>query len=104
VGDGVPCCAGIGERFGKTAAAMKVAVHRMRQRYREVLRTIVAETVDDEREVDDEPRFLLPIALSDSSASQLNHPYIEPTGGGTRLHLEFQKRRVNNRHCSSRRR
>ena len=51
----------IGERFGKTEAAMKVAVHRMRQRYRDVLRTIVAETVDDEREVDDELRFLMSV-------------------------------------------
>lgn len=51
----------IGERFGKTPAAMKVAVHRMRQRYRELLRTMVAETVDDEREVDEELRFLMSV-------------------------------------------
>jgi RNA polymerase sigma-70 factor (ECF subfamily) len=44
-----------------TEAAVKVAVHRMRRRYREVLRAIVAETVDDEREVDDELRFLMSV-------------------------------------------
>jgi RNA polymerase sigma-70 factor (ECF subfamily) len=48
----------IGERFGRTEAATKVAVHRMRRRYRELLRRAVAETVEDEGEVDDELRFL----------------------------------------------
>lgn len=51
----------IGERFGKTEAAVKVAVHRLRQRYREILRAGVAETVDDEGEVDDELRFLMSV-------------------------------------------
>jgi DNA-directed RNA polymerase specialized sigma24 family protein len=51
----------IGGRLDMTEAAVKVAVHRMRRRYREVLRTIVAETVDDERELDDELRFLMSV-------------------------------------------
>lgn len=51
----------IGQRFGKTATATKVAVHRTRERYRELLRTIVAETVDDERDVDEELRFLMSV-------------------------------------------
>ena len=51
----------IGERVDMTEAAVKVAVHRVRRRYREVLRAIVAETVDDEREVDNELRFLMSV-------------------------------------------
>lgn len=38
---------------------MKVAVHRMRQRYRELLKEEVAETVSSNDDVDDELRMLL---------------------------------------------
>lgn len=51
----------IGERFGMTEPAMKVSVHRMRRRYRDLLRTMVAETVADEGDVDDELRFLMSV-------------------------------------------
>ena len=40
-------------------AAVKVAVHRLRRRYREGLRQRVAETVDTEAAIDDEMRHLL---------------------------------------------
>jgi DNA-directed RNA polymerase specialized sigma24 family protein len=45
--------------LGTTTAAVKVAVHRLRRRYRDSLRQLVAETVDSPQEVDDEMRYLL---------------------------------------------
>ena len=50
--------AGIGARLGMTEAAIKVAVHRLRQRYRELLRKEIAETVSNPDEVEDELRYL----------------------------------------------
>jgi DNA-directed RNA polymerase specialized sigma24 family protein len=46
--------ADIAVRLGTTEAAAQVAVHRLRKRYREVLRATIAATVDDLAEVDDE--------------------------------------------------
>jgi RNA polymerase sigma-70 factor (ECF subfamily) len=40
--------------LGMSAAAVKVAVHRLRKRYREALRRRVADTVSSEQEVEDE--------------------------------------------------
>ena len=42
-----------------TPAAVKVAVHRLRRRYRGALRRRVAETVDSEEAIDEEMRYLL---------------------------------------------
>ena len=41
-----------------TEGAVKVAVHRMRRRFRDMLRSQIAETVDAD-EVDDEIAFLI---------------------------------------------
>jgi len=41
--------------------AARVAVHRFRQRYRELLRTGIANTVADPAEVDDELRHLIAV-------------------------------------------
>jgi RNA polymerase sigma-70 factor (ECF subfamily) len=49
----------LGDRFGMTENATKVAVHRMRRRYRDLLRTEIAETVESEHEVDDELQYLM---------------------------------------------
>ena len=46
-------------RLGMTEGAVKVAVHRLRQRYRELLRAEIAETVSDPSDVDDEMRHLV---------------------------------------------
>jgi RNA polymerase sigma factor (sigma-70 family) len=46
-------------RLQMTVGAVKVAVHRMRQRYRELLRAEIAETVREPSDVDDEMRYLL---------------------------------------------
>lgn len=44
---------------GSTENALRVAVHRLRERFRQKLRAIVAETVEEEHEVEDEIRFLM---------------------------------------------
>jgi RNA polymerase sigma-70 factor (ECF subfamily) len=44
--------------LGMTGAAARQAVHRMRKRYRELLREEVGRTVESEEEVDDEIRAL----------------------------------------------
>ena len=44
-----------------TPGAVKVAVHRLRRRYRDALRRHVAETVESPQQIDDEMRFLLEI-------------------------------------------
>lgn len=49
----------IGAGLGLSECAVKTAVHRMRQRYRELLRAAVANTVSDPIEVDDELRNLM---------------------------------------------
>ena len=46
-------------RLGMTVGAVKVAVHRLRQRYRGLLRAEIAETVSDPSDIDDEMRYLL---------------------------------------------
>lgn len=44
----------IASRLGMSDGAVKVAVHRLRVRYREILRQAIEQTVADESEVDDE--------------------------------------------------
>ncbi|HVS13006.1 MAG TPA: sigma-70 family RNA polymerase sigma factor [Thermoanaerobaculia bacterium] len=54
----------IGGRLGLSESAVKVAVHRLRKRFGELLRAEVAETVAGEEEVDDEIRSLLAAVAS----------------------------------------
>ena len=49
----------LGRRTGLSEGAFKVAVHRLRSRYKECLRHEVAQTVATPAEVDDELRYLL---------------------------------------------
>ena len=51
----------IAARLGMSAGAVKVAVHRLRRRYRELLRDAVAETVSNETDLDDEMRYLVAV-------------------------------------------
>ena len=55
---GGPPYAEIAARLGMSEGAVKVAVHRLRHRYRDALRAEIAETVDSPEEVDDELRQL----------------------------------------------
>jgi RNA polymerase sigma factor (sigma-70 family) len=58
---GSPPYAGIAAELGLTESALKVAVHRLRERYRELLRAEVAHTVARPEEVDDELRHLIAV-------------------------------------------
>jgi len=51
--------AGAAKDLGMTAGAVKVAVHRLRRRYRDALRRRVGDTVASPGEIDDEIRVLL---------------------------------------------
>jgi DNA-directed RNA polymerase specialized sigma24 family protein len=48
----------LADRLGTTEGAVKVAVHRLRHRYRETLRAEIAETGSGAAEVDEELRHL----------------------------------------------
>jgi len=52
-------CANAAQTLGISEPAAKVAAHRFRRRYREILRAEIAETVAEPGEVDDEIRSLL---------------------------------------------
>lgn len=49
----------IAERFGMTESSVRVTLHRLRLRYRDLVRAEVGETVESEEAVDDELRYLL---------------------------------------------
>ena len=51
----------LGSGLAMSEGAVRVAVHRLRQRYGEILRREVAQTVAREEEVDEELRFLIQI-------------------------------------------
>lgn len=51
----------VAARLGMTEGALKVTVHRLRQRYRELLREEVAHTVATIHEVDEELRYLVAV-------------------------------------------
>ena len=53
--------AGIALEAGTSEAAVKVAAHRLRQRFREVLRAEIAQTVGSLEEIDDELRHLFAV-------------------------------------------
>ena len=48
-------------RLSMNAVAVKVAVHRLRQRYRELLRSAIAQTVSSEADLNDEMRYLVEV-------------------------------------------
>lgn len=49
----------LAEGLGMTHGALRVAVHRMRRRYRDLLRDEIAQTVDSPQQVDEEIAYLL---------------------------------------------
>jgi RNA polymerase sigma-70 factor (ECF subfamily) len=51
----------IAARLDMSEGAVKVAVHRLRQRYRKLLRTAIAETVSNEADLNDEMRYLVAV-------------------------------------------
>jgi RNA polymerase sigma factor (sigma-70 family) len=59
--DETPSYAEVARRLGMSETGVKVAVHRMRRRYRELLRAEIAQTVDGPGEVEAELRHLLAV-------------------------------------------
>ena len=53
--------AAMAEQLGMTEGAVKVAVHRLRQRYGELLRAEIAQTVATPAEVEEELRYLVSV-------------------------------------------
>ncbi len=51
----------IAARLNMSEGAVKVAVHRLRHRYRKLLRAAIAETVSNEANLDDEMRYLVEV-------------------------------------------
>jgi RNA polymerase sigma-70 factor (ECF subfamily) len=51
----------LGRRLGASPGAVKVTVHRLRRRYREILRNEVAQTIGDASYVDEELRNLIQV-------------------------------------------
>jgi RNA polymerase sigma-70 factor (ECF subfamily) len=49
------------QQWGASEGSFKVAVHRMRKRYREALRTEIAETVSEPGQVEEEIRYLMAV-------------------------------------------
>jgi len=56
---GAPPLRQVAEQLGLTEGAVKVAIHRLRQKYRELLRSEIAQTVAAKDDVDDELSLLL---------------------------------------------
>jgi RNA polymerase sigma-70 factor (ECF subfamily) len=54
----------LSEQLGISAGALRTLVHRMRRRYRDLLRAEIAETVASAEEIDDEIRFLTSVLSS----------------------------------------
>ena len=52
------------ERLKMTPGAVKVAVHRLRKQYRQLLRSEIAQTVDDPADIDAEMQYLVTALLS----------------------------------------
>jgi RNA polymerase sigma-70 factor (ECF subfamily) len=61
LGGGGVSCAEAATQLGMTVGAVKVAAHRLRQRYRDRLRNAIARTLDDTATVDDEIRQLFTV-------------------------------------------
>ena len=60
-GEDAPSRGAIAARLNMSEGAVKVAVHRLRGRYRSLLRAAIAETVSSEADLDDEMRYLVAV-------------------------------------------
>lgn len=61
IGEKEGAYANVARALGTTEGAVKVTVHRLRRRFRDVLRAEIMVTVSDDSEVDDEIRYLLTV-------------------------------------------
>lgn len=60
-GESDVCCGEAATQLGLTESAVKSALHRLRQRYRELVREEIAHTVADPAEIDTEIRYLITV-------------------------------------------
>jgi RNA polymerase sigma-70 factor (ECF subfamily) len=67
----MPTYAALAPRLGRNEGAIKTAVHRLRRRFRDILRGEVAQTVAAPEEVDDELAYLRNVLGSESETSLL---------------------------------
>ena len=58
MGDAAASHAQTAQALGMNEGAVKVAVHRLRKRFRELLRQEIAHTLSDDADVEDELRYL----------------------------------------------
>ncbi|KAB2675592.1 MAG: sigma-70 family RNA polymerase sigma factor [Verrucomicrobia bacterium] len=65
--DGAPVGADAAERLGSSEGALRVAIHRMRRRFRELVRGEVAQTVPSFSVVDQELRYLVEVLAAGQS-------------------------------------
>lgn len=65
----MPAYAELAERLGRNEGAIKTAVHRLRRRFRDVLRQEVASTVAEPDEVDDELAYLRDVLSAEPPAT-----------------------------------
>ena len=61
----LPSYGELAAELGMTKGAVKVAVHRLRQRYRDLLRAEIANTVSSEDDVDEELDYLLAVIVGE---------------------------------------
>lgn len=67
--DGDLSYAGLAEQLSTTEGAVRVAVHRLRDQYRQRLRAEVAHTVDHPDQIDDELHYLIRVLSADPVAN-----------------------------------
>jgi DNA-directed RNA polymerase specialized sigma24 family protein len=65
-GANAPAYAELAARLGRNEGAIKTAVHRLRRRFRDLLRAEVAATVASDAEIDDELAYLRDVLASES--------------------------------------
>lgn len=63
-GGELPAQAAAAGQLGLSEGAVKVAIHRLRQRFREAIKTEIAQTVPESSDIEDELRHLLAVLLS----------------------------------------
>ncbi len=61
VGTGAVSYGGVARQLGTSEVAVRMAVHRLRRRYRQVFREALAQTLASPAELDEEMRYLLKV-------------------------------------------
>jgi RNA polymerase sigma-70 factor (ECF subfamily) len=54
-------CEALAQEMGVSAGALRMSLHRLRRKYRHILREEIAETVSTPTEIDEEIRFLMSV-------------------------------------------